>query len=58
MSKLQELDRDSPEYMVGYYLCVVGGDAYFENRKRLWIGHQLDWLMLQEGCFDLDWIGT
>ena len=46
------------EDLSAYYLGVEGGDAYFDNRARLWITHQLRYLSLQAWCFEFDWVGA
>jgi hypothetical protein len=47
-----------PDDMAGYYICLEAGDAFFHNRKRLWIADQLDYLLIQEWCFDMNWMGV
>ena len=52
------MTEDEYHEMIGYYLCLDDpGKAFFANRARLWINHQLDYLDLQEWVFVLDWAG-
>lgn len=46
------------EDLVAYYFGFPEGSAYFDNRARLWLSWQLNYLELQPWCYKLDYWGA
>lgn len=51
--------RDLPE-LISYYLGFSHklSDQFFDNKDCLWISEQLDYLDLQDWCYEFNWTGV